>query len=135
MKLCDDFTEMTLRQRRAYQKFWWALVTYGAVLPVAVALMKRFREWPGKPVFMLLPIVGVVLILRSMMLYFAVADEMQRRILAEGSAYTLATTIFATVVFGFFEGTAIPLIPWWARFSFMMVVWGISVTVAKARYQ
>jgi hypothetical protein len=110
-------------------------VTYGSALPMAFALIKRFHEWPARSVFMVLPLAGVVLILRSMMLYFSAADEMQRRILAEGSAYTLVATIFATVLCGFFEGSAIPVIPWWIRFSFMMAIWGVSVSVAKARYQ
>jgi hypothetical protein len=135
MKTCDDSSEMTVAQHRAYQSFWWAMVAYGATLPVAIALVKRFKDWPGKPAFMVLPLMGVVLILHSMMKYFSAADEMQRRILSEGAAYTLVTTVFFTVVFGFFEGDTIPFIPWWARFSFMMVVWGISVTAAKARYK
>ena len=135
MKLCDDSAAMNLKQRGAYQKFWWAMVGYGARLPVAVALMKRFHNWPAKPVFLLMPLAAVVLMLRGMMAYFSAADEMQRRILSEGAAYTLATTVFATVAAGFFEGTTIPFIPWWVRFSFMMVVWGIAVSVAKARYE
>jgi hypothetical protein len=135
MKICEDSAGMNVAQRGAYQKFWWAMVAYGATLPIAMALMKRFHTWPAKPLFLLLPLGAVVLMLRGMMAYFAAADEMQRRILAEGAAYTLVTTVFATVVFGFFEGTAIPFIPWWARFSFMMGVWGIAVTVAKARYE
>jgi hypothetical protein len=135
MKVCDDSAGMNIAQRSAYQKFWWAMVAYGATLPIAFALMKRFHAWPAKPLFLLLPLGSVVLMLRGMMAYFAAADEMQRRILSEGAAYTLVTTVFATVVFGFFEGTAIPFIPWWVRFSFMMVVWGIAITVAKARYE
>jgi hypothetical protein len=135
MKACDESSEMTGAQHRAYQGFWWAMVAYGATLPVAIALVQRFKNWPGKPVFMILPITGVVLILRSLMSYFSAADEMQRRILSEGAAYTLVTTVFFTVICGFFEGDVIPVIPWWARFSFIMVVWGISVTVAKARYK
>ncbi len=111
------------------------MVTYGVALPLAFWFMKHFREWPGRWVFMTLPLAAVVFILWSMMLYFSAADEMQRRILSEGSAYTLAATIFATVVCGFFEGTAIPVIPWWIRFSFMMSIWGFSVSIAKARYK
>lgn len=135
MKICDDTAGMNLKQRAAYQKFWWAMVAYGATLPVAIALIKRFHAWPAKPLFLLLPLGAVVLMLRGMMAYFAAADEMQRRILSEGAAYTLVTTVFATVAFGFFEGTTIPYIPWWMRFSFMMVVWGIAITFVKARYE
>jgi hypothetical protein len=135
MKICDDTAGMNVAQREAYQKFWWAMVAYGAALPIAIALMKRFHAWPSKSLFMALPLAAVVLILRAMMAYFAAADEMQRRILSEGAAYTLVTTVLATIVCGFFEGTAIPFIPWWARFSFMMVTWGIAITAAKARYQ
>ena len=135
MKLCDDTAQMTAGQQRAYKMFIWSMVTYGAALPMSFALIKRFHAWPGRLLFMALPLAGVVFILRSLMLYFSAADEMQRRILAEGSAYTLAATVFATVICGFFEGTAIPVIPWWIRFSFMMAAWGIGVSVAKARYQ
>ncbi len=136
VKLCNDSSEeRNAGQERAHKMFIWAMVAYGTALPVSFALIKRFEAWHGRLVFMVLPLAGVVLILRSMMLYFSAADEMQRRILAEASAYTLAVTIFATVVCGFFEGTAIPVIPWWIRFSFMMAIWGFSVSIAKARYK
>lgn len=133
--ICDSSGEHNSRQQRAYKMFIWAMVSYGTALPISFGLIKRFHEWPGRLAFLALPLAGVVFILWSMMLYFSAADEMQRRILSEGSAYTLAATIFATVVCGFFEGVAIPVIPWWIRFSFMMAIWGVSVSIAKKRYQ
>ena len=135
MNYCDSAAERNAGQERAYKMFIWAMVAYGSALPISFGLMKRFRDWPGHLVFLALPLAGVVLILRSMMLYFSAADEMQRRILSEAAAYTLVVTILATVVFGFFEGIAIPVIPWWIRFSFMMAAWGFCVSVAKARYK
>lgn len=115
--------------------FLWSMVAYGCALPITIALIKHLHAWRWRSLLMFLPLACVVFILRSMMLYFSAADEMQRRILAEGSAYTLAVTVFATIVCGFFEGKEIPLIPWWLRFSFMMAVWGVSVSIARRRYQ
>jgi hypothetical protein len=133
--LFRDRDGMNAGQRRAYRLYQWSMVSYVASLPVAFALTRHFTAWRGKSVFMLLPLAAVALILRAMMAFFSAADEMQRRILAEGSAYALVTNIFLTVVCGFFEGTVIPVIPWWARFVFMMLSWGVAVTVAKARYK
>jgi hypothetical protein len=135
VKLCDDSIERNAGQQRAYRLFFWALITYSVALCLSLALLRHYHAWPGRPVFMVLPLIGVILILRSMMLYFSAADEMQRRILSEASAYTLAATIFLTVVFGFFEGTLVPAIPWWLRFTFMMSIWGFAVSFAQAKYR
>jgi len=127
--------ELNPRQRRAYLLYWIALAVYCVLLPVAVLLTKHYHAWRWKPLFMLLPLAAVVLILRGMALYFAAADEMQRRILAESCAYAFAISVFATIAAGFFEGTVIPHIDWSIRFSFMMVVWGIAAMITKKRYQ
>lgn len=129
-----DCAQMNTGQRRAFRLYLIGLGAYFAMLPVAFLLMRDFKHWPGRPVFMVLPLVGIVVVLRAMMLYFSTADEMQRRILSEGCAYAFVVTIFAELVCGFFEGS-IPAIPWAARFVFMMVVWGFSVTIVKKRYQ
>ena len=121
--------EMNARQRGAYKLYWFAMLAYGLLLPIAVKLTRFFHDWHWKPLFMLLPLSAVVLILRSMMLYFSAADEMQRRILAEACAYAFV------IVAGFFEGSTIPVIPWYWRFAFMMFVWGIAATVTKQRYK
>ena len=85
MNFCDSSGERNAGQERAYKMFIWAMVSYGAALPISFGLMKRFRDWPGHLLFLLLPLAGVVLILRSMMLFFSAADEMQRRILSEAA--------------------------------------------------
>jgi CHASE2 domain-containing sensor protein len=135
VNLIRDCGEMNQRQRRAHKLYWTGLACYCVLLPVAVGLAKHFHAWRGRPLFMVLPLAAVVLILVSMMSYFSAADEMQRRILAEGCAYAFVVSVFATVALGFFEGDVIPVIPWSYRFVFMMVAWGISVQVAKARYK
>lgn len=135
MRFCNDSMERNAGQQRAYRLFLWAMVTYSVTLCLSLVLLKHFHAWRGRLVFMVLPLVGVIFILRSMMLYFSAADEMQRRILSEASAYTLAATIFLTVVFGFFEGSVVPAIPWWMRFSFMMSIWGFAVSYAQAKYR
>ncbi|HEY3929531.1 MAG TPA: hypothetical protein VGL89_14245 [Candidatus Koribacter sp.] len=126
---------MNAAQRRAYRMYLWATVLYLGTLLIAVYLSRHFKAWPGKPLFMLLPLAAVVLMLRGMMLYFTSADEMQRRILSEGSAYAFATIIFASIVYGLFEGSVIPPAPWWAQFTFMMTVWGFAVEITKRRYK
>jgi hypothetical protein len=128
-------SEMNPRQRGAYKLYWTAIAAYCLLLPAAVKLTKVFHGWRWNALFMLLPLAAVVLILRSMMLYFSAADEMQRRILAEACAYAFVIVVFCTIVAGFFEGSTIPVIPWYWRFAFMMFVWGIAVTVTKRRYK
>ncbi len=127
--------ELNPRQRRAYLLYWIAMGLYCVLLPVAVKLTRQYHEWRWKPLFMLLPLAAVVLILRGMALYFAAADEMQRRILAESCAYAFAISVFSTIAVGFFEGTVLPPIDWSVRFSFMMVVWGVAAMITKRRYK
>lgn len=126
---------MNTAQRRAYRLYIWATVLYLALLFVAVKLSHHFKAWPYKPVFMVLPLAAVLLLLRAMMLYFSAADEMQRRILSEGCAYAFVTIIFASIVYGLFEGSVIPAAPWWAQFTFMMTVWGFAVEITRRRYK
>ena len=135
MELLPNCGAMNARQRGAYKLYWSAIAAYCLLLPAAVWLTKHFRDWHWKPLFMMLPLAAVVLILRSMMLYFSAADEMQRRILAEACAYAFVVVVFVTIVAGFFEGSTIPVIPWYWRFAFMMFVWGIAATVTKQRYK
>lgn len=135
MDVFEKCGEMNERQRGAYKLYWGAIFGYCILLPIAVKLAKHFHDWRWKPLFMVLPLIAVILILRAMMTYFSAADEMQRRILAEGCAYAFAASVFATVALGFFEGDTIPVIPWSFRFVFMMFAWGISVQVAKSRYK
>ncbi len=127
--------ELNARQRRAYLLYWIALALYCVLLPVAVKLTKHYHEWRWKPLFMLLPLAAVALVLWGMAQYFAAADEMQRRILAEACAYAFAISVFATIAVGFFEGTVLPPIDWSVRFSFMMVVWGVAAMITKRRYK
>ncbi len=126
---------MNAAQRRAYRWYLWGTLLYVGALLLAVELSRHFKSWPAKPVFMVLPLAAVVLMLRSMALYFSAADEMQRRILSEGCAYAFATIIFASIVYGLFEGILIPPVPWWAQFVFMMTVWGFAVEITKRRYK
>ena len=126
---------MNPRQRGAYKLYWGALLAYAVLLPAAVWLTKHHASWRGKPLFMVFPLITICLVLRAMAIYFAEADEMQRRILSEGCAYAFATTVFVTVACGFFEGSSIPFIPWSVRFAFMMFTWGIATRIVKARYK
>jgi hypothetical protein len=135
MTLFSDCGQMNVAQRKAHRLYLWATFIYCITLLLAVWLSRHFKSWHWKPLFMVVPIAAVVLLLRAMMLYFSAADEMQRRILSEGCAYAFTATVFASLVCGFFEGDVIPVIPWWARLTFMMTVWALSVQFAKARYK
>jgi len=135
MRWPGDCGQMNVAQRRAYRMYLWGTLIYVFAILIAFYLFKLFHSWPGKPVFMVLPFASVVFMLRAMMLYFSAADEMQRRILSESCAYAFVTTVFASIVCGLFEGTLIPPIPWYYRFSFMMFVWGIAVQLTKRRYK
>jgi hypothetical protein len=135
MKILGDCGQMNLAQRRAYRLYLWFTVVYCVTLLLGVWLSRHFKTWHWKSLFMVLPIAAVVLLMRAMVLYFSAADEMQRRILSEGCAYAFTATVFASIVCGLFEGDVIPIIPWWARFTFMMTVWAFSVQFAKARYK
>lgn len=112
-----------------------ALLLY-IVLLVGTIFLGRHFEPAGitRYALALLPMLGCLAVLWTVMRAIRRMDELQRRIQFEALAFAFAVTALVTFGYGFLEGAGLPHFPTFGVWPLMAAGWLVGLGLAKYRY-
>ncbi|MCU5782465.1 hypothetical protein MA04_01765 [Alcanivorax balearicus MACL04] len=118
-----------------YVKLSLGLLLYVALLFAAQAIT-AWLEPSGtlKLALHLLPMVGALVVARTVVTTILGLDELQRRIQLEAIALSFMATALATFTWGFAQDAGMPALPIFAVWPMMAAFWVISLGVVSRKY-
>jgi hypothetical protein len=115
---------------------WWAAYAVLLVLSI-VALHFTSPPWPVlKVAIALVPTIPLFGILNGSMNGYRQADELQKRIIAEGIMFGFGTTAILTLSYGFLQANDLaPDVSFTWVWPILGAAWLVGMLIARRRYQ
>ena len=115
-------------------QFGLAALGYVLVLLGSQLFIAHHPTTPDRYVIALLPVIPMCAALVAMRRFIASVDELQRRIQLDAFAVAAATTGLVTFTYALLVNVGAPQIGFEWVLPFTMMVWGVSVVLARRRY-
>lgn len=126
-----------MKQRQYYFELSLALVVYGILLVISIAVTRRIEPQLSQAAVIalrLLPMIGAALAVWAIVRGVRRLDELQRRIQFEALAFAFAGTAFLTFGWGFLETAGQPKFPTFGIWPLMATLWIVGLFIARRRY-
>ena len=113
-----------------------AIAIYG-VSVAAVILWLKFSHpaAPWKYIIVALLVFPALLFPAAQMRYFRAMDELQRKIMLEGTAFGFILAAMVTLAYGLMEPLGLRHLPLTQVWTVMWICWTVGVSVAYVRYR
>ena len=126
---------MDANGKRYLKEFLTAMAAYSVVVPISAWMLGGHEHTPLGYCIAFLPIIPSAFALWAFLRFFRGLDELQRRIQLEAVAFSFLATCLITLTWAFQQNAGLPRfdVSWVA--PLLIMLWSLSLAIAKRRYQ
>lgn len=122
--------------KRYIKEFSFSMSAYVITLLASISLLKIISD---DSIFRIplaiLPIVPIVFVLIAFIRYLNAIDELQQRIQLQAIGFAAGAVSLLTFGYGLLENVGFPPFSIFLVFPLMVMIWGLSSTILRHRYQ
>jgi len=122
-------------RRRYIIEFGASICTYTATVIISSAMVHSHSQANWRYAVAVLPVVPALFALLAVLRQLKRLDELERKIQLQALGFSATATSLLSFTYGFLELAGLPRLSFLWILPLQLVLWGVGVSLTRARYQ